>query len=90
MNYSIFMSPTSTKWIAAIGLTIVMLVSPGIALGQAGLKTYTGTFPDQATYLIEVPHGWNGTLFLYSHGYVLRTRRIRPRTVATCLFGCTS
>jgi len=23
-----------------------------------------------ATYAIEVPSGWNGTLFLYSHGYV--------------------
>lgn len=30
----------------------------------------TGTLPDGATYLIEVPSPWNGTLFLYSHGYV--------------------
>jgi hypothetical protein len=29
-----------------------------------------GTLPDGATYLIEVPSPWNGTLFLYSHGYV--------------------
>jgi pimeloyl-ACP methyl ester carboxylesterase len=26
---------------------------------------------DGATYLIEVPANWNGTLFLYSHGYVV-------------------
>jgi pimeloyl-ACP methyl ester carboxylesterase len=28
------------------------------------------TLPDGATYLIEVPPNWNGTLLLYSHGYV--------------------
>ncbi len=26
---------------------------------------------DGATYLIQVPSNWNGTLFLYSHGYVV-------------------
>jgi hypothetical protein len=30
----------------------------------------SGTLTDGATYLIEVPSNWNGTLFLYSHGYV--------------------
>ena len=35
-----------------------------------GMQTLTGTLPDGATYLIEVPANWNGTLFLYSHGYV--------------------
>jgi pimeloyl-ACP methyl ester carboxylesterase len=35
----------------------------------SGLKTYTGTFADGATYLIEVPPHWNGDMFLYSHGY---------------------
>jgi pimeloyl-ACP methyl ester carboxylesterase len=35
------------------------------------IKTYTGTFHDGATYLIQVPAKWNGTLFLYSHGYVV-------------------
>jgi pimeloyl-ACP methyl ester carboxylesterase len=37
------------------------------ALGQS---TLTGSLPDGATYLIEVPAQWNGTLLLYSHGYV--------------------
>jgi hypothetical protein len=31
----------------------------------------TGTLPDGATYLIEVPAKCNGTLFLYSHGYLM-------------------
>jgi pimeloyl-ACP methyl ester carboxylesterase len=30
----------------------------------------SGTLKDGATYLMEVPSNWNGTLFLYSHGYV--------------------
>jgi pimeloyl-ACP methyl ester carboxylesterase len=36
----------------------------------SGTTTYQGTFPDGATYLMEVPSNWNGTLVLYSHGYV--------------------
>jgi pimeloyl-ACP methyl ester carboxylesterase len=38
---------------------------------SAAVTTLTGTFPDGATYLIEVPSPWNGTLLLYSHGYVV-------------------
>src|SRR5260370_20421878 len=30
----------------------------------------TGTLSDGATYVIDVPANWNGTLLLYSHGYV--------------------
>jgi pimeloyl-ACP methyl ester carboxylesterase len=33
------------------------------------VSTYTGTFEDGATYLIQAPSNWNGTLALYSHGY---------------------
>ncbi len=33
-------------------------------------KHLTGTLPDGATYVIDVPAKWNGTLLLYSHGYV--------------------
>jgi pimeloyl-ACP methyl ester carboxylesterase len=38
---------------------------------SAAVTTQTGTLPDGATYLIEVPSPWNGTLLLYSHGYVV-------------------
>src|ERR1700749_364258 len=33
-------------------------------------KHITGTLSDGATYVIDVPASWNGTLLLYSHGYV--------------------
>jgi len=36
-----------------------------------GVTKLTGSLADGATYLIEVPANWNGTLFLYSHGYVV-------------------
>ncbi len=46
----------------------VVLVS-GSAFAQ--VTTHTGTLPDGATFLIETPAHWNGTLLLYSHGYVV-------------------
>jgi Prolyl oligopeptidase family len=51
-------------------LGTLLLASSGFAQTQpSGVTTYTGTFADGATYLIEVPSNWNGTLLLYSHGY---------------------
>ncbi len=39
--------------------------------GSGTPSTTTGALPDGATYKIDCPAGpWNGTLFLYSHGYV--------------------
>jgi pimeloyl-ACP methyl ester carboxylesterase len=40
-------------------------------LASAAVTTIPGVLPDGATYLIEVPSPWNGTLLLYSHGYVV-------------------
>src|SRR5579863_6917860 len=39
------------------------------ALAAPAAGTYTGTI-DGAAYKIEIPASWNGTLVLYSHGYV--------------------
>src|SRR5713226_4445360 len=50
--------------------TFFLFAVSGTAHAQAGVSTKTGTLADGATYLIEVPTNWNGTLFLYSHGYV--------------------
>src|SRR6202035_5985945 len=47
-----------------------MSLLAGRALAS-GVKTYRGKFSDGATYLIQVPSKWNGTLLLYSHGYVV-------------------
>jgi pimeloyl-ACP methyl ester carboxylesterase len=55
----------------AVGFVLALLFE-GEAYGQGMFPPPpTGTLPDGATYLIEVPPNWNGTLFLYSHGYVV-------------------
>lgn len=50
----------------AVVLAMALFVTPA----GAATTTRTGTFSDGATFLIEVPSPWNGTLLLYSHGYV--------------------
>lgn len=52
-------------------ILVVALVLSFSVTAFAGTTTQTGTLPDGATYLIEVPSPWNGTLLLYSHGYVV-------------------
>lgn len=52
-------------------LLLVSLFVAASAYAQAGVTTHKGSLVDGATYLIEVPANWNGTLFLYSHGYVV-------------------
>ncbi len=58
-----------TIFLAAVS---AMLLALSIGRAQAsGVKTYRGKFSDGARYLIQVPSKWNGTLVLYSHGYVI-------------------
>ena len=54
-----------------LGFAAVTFLFSGVARAQSGVTTQTGMLGDGATYLIEVPSNWNGTLFLYSHGYVV-------------------
>src|SRR5580700_6447096 len=54
----------------SVSVAILLFSVTGSARAQAGVTAFPGSLPDGATYLIEVPANWNGTLFLYSHGYV--------------------
>jgi len=65
------MRPTIKDLIFFLAAALALLVVPSMAGAQTGVATYAGALPDGATYLIEVPANWNGTLFLYSHGYVV-------------------
>lgn len=49
-------------------ITILIAAFCGTAAAQQHI---TGTLPDGATYVIDVPANWNGALLLYSHGYVV-------------------
>jgi hypothetical protein len=40
------------------------LAVPSVASAKAGVPMHTRALPDGATYLIEVPANWTGTLFL--------------------------
>jgi pimeloyl-ACP methyl ester carboxylesterase len=61
---------------AALALGLLVPAAPALAAGTTcggtGTQTTTtGTLSDGAAYKIDCPAGpWNGTLFLYSHGYV--------------------
>src|SRR6266566_2802351 len=54
--------------IAALGLALLPAGASAVTV-----TTYTGTTTESsglvASYKIEVPSDWNGTLVLYSHGY---------------------
>ena len=83
------------KKLAGMALAAALVIG-GLTAGSAAAiphddlrrgfrQTKTGTLSDGATYEIQCPTGaWNGTLFLYSHGYVDHPARpTRPRTSAT-------
>ena len=65
------MRPGIKQFALFLVCVVVLFLSPAEASGQDGGMTQTGTLPDGATYIIEVPPNWNGILFLYSHGYVI-------------------
>jgi len=63
-------------FLGALLSTTVLAAGLGSALsraasGSSNVRLLTGTLTDGAVYKIEVPAHWNGTLFLYSHGYVV-------------------
>ena len=59
-----------TKFLALCLVFTALLCCSSVTLAQTGVTQHVGALADGATYLIEVPAHWNGTLFLYSHGYV--------------------
>ena len=52
-------------------VAVLVLSIAASSRAQSNVITKTDTLSDGATYLIQVPYNWNGTLFLYSHGYVV-------------------
>jgi len=58
--------PSRGALLSLVAATFVFVFS----LTATAQKHITGTLSDGATYVIDVPASWNGTLLLYSHGYV--------------------
>lgn len=44
--------------------------APSSSAGTSTVTAYSGSLPDGATWKAEIPADWNGTLLLYSHGYL--------------------
>lgn len=65
------MSHTSKRAASLFASVSLLFALSFSAYAQSGVTTFTGSFQDGATYLIEVPANWNRTLLLYSHGYVV-------------------
>jgi hypothetical protein len=51
--------------LVCVGGSALVLAAPAAA--QASTH-YTGTLPDTATWVADVPSNWNGTLLVYGHG----------------------
>ncbi|MEV6489547.1 hypothetical protein AB0M20_13115 [Actinoplanes sp. NPDC051633] len=44
--------------------------SPRASAEAAAVTSYSGSLPNGTTWTAEIPADWNGTLLLYSHGYL--------------------
>jgi hypothetical protein len=69
------------RWLAAAGVGLSITSTPAITASATGqfdsalmtrtsFETVTGTLKDGATYKIQMPENWNGTLAIYTHGLV--------------------
>src|SRR5436190_7933965 len=58
------------RWVAFLAVAMLFGGSPGAAAAAPTVTTETGVI-DGAAFTIEIPDNWNGTLVLYSHGYVI-------------------
>jgi len=61
----------SLSMIVALSISTTANAQGTSCANLPGEMCKSGTLPDGATYLIEIPANWNRTLFLYSHGYVV-------------------
>ncbi|MER6788329.1 alpha/beta hydrolase [Streptomyces sp. NPDC000658] len=67
--------------VALAALASAALVTLPLPAAQAGTTVtgrLTGTLPDGATWIADVPDHWNGTLLLFSHGFGPTVARNAP------------
>ncbi|HEX6527700.1 MAG TPA: hypothetical protein VF070_47935 [Streptosporangiaceae bacterium] len=63
---------TATIGAAVLAVTAALAVpatAPAAPAAAASVRHVTGTLPDGATWIADVPAPWNGVLLLYSHGF---------------------
>ncbi|MDH6586456.1 pimeloyl-ACP methyl ester carboxylesterase [Streptomyces sp. SAI-133] len=58
-----------TRIAATAALLLSLTSAPAAGAADAGPTHVDGRLPSGATYLMDVPTAWNGTVLLFSHGY---------------------
>ncbi|MDH6568595.1 pimeloyl-ACP methyl ester carboxylesterase [Streptomyces sp. SAI-117] len=58
-----------TRIAATAALLLSLTSAPAAGATDAGPTHVDGRLPSGATYLMDVPTAWNGTVLLFSHGY---------------------
>jgi hypothetical protein len=66
--------PRTRRLLIALALVLTSagasgMLAAGSATASPAPEHHTGTLPDGASWIADVPSDWNGTLLLYSHGY---------------------
>jgi hypothetical protein len=64
-----FTATMSTAVVAVTAALAVPATVPAAVSAAPSASHVTGTLPDGATWIADVPAQWNGTLLLYSHGF---------------------
>lgn len=58
-----------TRIACATALLLTLPAAPAATAADAGPTHVDGQLPSGATYMMDVPTNWNGTVLLFSHGY---------------------
>jgi hypothetical protein len=56
--------------LASVGVIVGLVGAAGPAAATTTPSHVEGVLPDGSAFVIDVPANWNGTVLLYSHGYV--------------------
>lgn len=76
---------STNRALAALAATVVLSLT-GASVSAAAprsaapaVERLTGTLPDGATWIADVPENWNGTLIVFSHGFGVTVPQNAPR-----------
>ncbi|MDQ0596288.1 pimeloyl-ACP methyl ester carboxylesterase [Streptomyces canus] len=58
-----------TRIACTAALLLTLTTAPAATAADAGTTHVDGQLPSGATYMMDVPTTWNGTVLLFSHGY---------------------
>ncbi|WNZ09474.1 alpha/beta hydrolase [Streptomyces sp. 11x1] len=75
---------STNRALAALAATVVLSLT-GASVSAAprsaapAVERLTGTLPDGAAWIADVPENWNGTLIVFSHGFGVTVPQNAPR-----------